>query len=1266
MPTLEPHRVFISYARADAEKLAGELQEALKDANISVWWDRQAMQSRGRTFLQEIRDAISECESLLAVVSPKALQSKYVESEWQHALLYCKRVVPILADGDMSKLPKSLANYHCVNFASRRTKSMAELIRLLREPPAPVAPLLQVLELPFHFVPQERLHAQISDYLLKDIQQPSTVQESDRLVGIYGLPGVGKSVAAAAVARSTVIRRAFEHGIIWIPVGSAATAQEVATLVRDRTGALRAGGRLPNGSEDVVESNLSVLLILDDVWDVSQFETIVNQLGPRGRILITTRNRALLARIGARTVEAAAFSREDSMQLLSNYSRTPVKELPVEANRIISVLGGLPLALAVSAAMVSEDIPWRDVLGAITRADLSTMETALPNYVHPGFHRAQQASLEMLEKKFPGSQSRYDELAVFDGGRGLDEEAVQMLWAETAGLDAEKSRLLLAALSQRVLLTLDSSTDPRKVRLHDMQWLYLRWRLPDTHEIQRSLLAGYEKRKGETWLERVGDGYLDRNIGIHLVAAGRDAALVELLLDPRWIERRLTRGDLSGLLTDYTRVQSDILVKRIGETLRLSAHVLVDRPEQLATQLIARLEGDNAELIRSFLSDTRKRLPPPGLIPRFSSLTRAGTGLVSIMRHRAFYGASTVAGDKQGTIWIVGTTNGSASAFDCRTGNLLWESPPSEDPVTDVSFNDDKGTVAILSGDGSARILTLEDGKEVRCYPRVGKAWDACSLSGNGLFSVQGRRSGLLERVDLRTGAVKSLPSIKKLLKVAISESGSQVAVAHAINKISVFEAETGIRRDTTAPSMRTQFVVRLMGGDGQSTSGEGQPVPIDAVAVSDSGPRVACALAQNVFILNPLEDVIDSTLIGHNHPVTQVRFLQNDALVATASRDRTIRIWKTSSGDGVGFLSGQGGDPGVIGMGANRTRIGASCAGTVRIWDVDQLTADVLVRAHHHGVSHVAISGDGKKAVTGSWDKTLILWDLEAIAVVQQMIGHTDEVVRVSINEDGTKIVSGAVNGEVILWDVATRKGQMVYKHDDEVTAVRIAPSGDRLVSVSMDHSILSMDLTSRQGFHSAAHFTYVNDVALTSDGRTALTVSDDDRILRWDLLEQEVAGEIDLDDPAQHVRIAPDDKFAIAATHHRLYVVGLPGMRVRHKAEKQESSIKSIALAPKGDFAVTGHENGEILVIDLTTHSEIKLPPHAKAVNALGVTGDGKRVVSASEDGTVRVTTIKGCAITAEFVGDSGIHSMALSPTSDTIVAGEKSGNVHILVLP
>ena len=50
--------VFLSYARADDEPFVERLYGDLIQAGIEVWWDRAAMESRGRTFLQEIRDAI--------------------------------------------------------------------------------------------------------------------------------------------------------------------------------------------------------------------------------------------------------------------------------------------------------------------------------------------------------------------------------------------------------------------------------------------------------------------------------------------------------------------------------------------------------------------------------------------------------------------------------------------------------------------------------------------------------------------------------------------------------------------------------------------------------------------------------------------------------------------------------------------------------------------------------------------------------------------------------------------------------------------------------------------------------------------------------------------------------------------------------------------------------------------------------------------------------------------------------------------------------
>ena len=58
--------VFISYARADDEDFVRRLQQDLTTKHhINVWWDREAMESRGRTFLQELRDAIEASDRVI-------------------------------------------------------------------------------------------------------------------------------------------------------------------------------------------------------------------------------------------------------------------------------------------------------------------------------------------------------------------------------------------------------------------------------------------------------------------------------------------------------------------------------------------------------------------------------------------------------------------------------------------------------------------------------------------------------------------------------------------------------------------------------------------------------------------------------------------------------------------------------------------------------------------------------------------------------------------------------------------------------------------------------------------------------------------------------------------------------------------------------------------------------------------------------------------------------------------------------------------------
>jgi hypothetical protein len=81
------------------------LYAALTGAGLRVWWDRKNLPSRQLAFTEEIRRAIDDSQRLLLVCGPGALASDYVGDEINHALKYCKGILPLLRRGEYSHIP---------------------------------------------------------------------------------------------------------------------------------------------------------------------------------------------------------------------------------------------------------------------------------------------------------------------------------------------------------------------------------------------------------------------------------------------------------------------------------------------------------------------------------------------------------------------------------------------------------------------------------------------------------------------------------------------------------------------------------------------------------------------------------------------------------------------------------------------------------------------------------------------------------------------------------------------------------------------------------------------------------------------------------------------------------------------------------------------------------------------------------------------------------------------------------------------------------
>jgi WD40 repeat protein len=95
---------------------------------------------------------------------------------------------------------------------------------------------------------------------------------------------------------------------------------------------------------------------------------------------------------------------------------------------------------------------------------------------------------------------------------------------------------------------------------------------------------------------------------------------------------------------------------------------------------------------------------------------------------------------------------------------------------------------------------------------------------------------------------------------------------------------------------------------------------------------------------------------------------------------------------------------------------------GSVRLWDAATGRQLQVLRGSGQGVHGVAISADGKLALSGDADGTVRLWDLDTADELVRYEGHTAAVTAVAFSPDGKQILSAAGDASLRLWPMPGR----------------------------------------------------------------------------------------------------------------------------------------------------------------------------------------------------------------------------------------------------
>ncbi|WP_345344515.1 TIR domain-containing protein [Rhodococcus olei] len=308
-----------------------------------------------------------------------------------------------------------------------------------------------------------------------------------------------------------------------------------------------------------------------------------------------------------------------------------------------------------------------------------------------------------------------------------------------------------------------------------------------------------------------------------------------------------------------------------------------------------------------------------------------------------------------------------------------------------------------------------------------------------------------------------------------------------------------------------------------------------------------------------------------------------------------------------------------------------ASWNNSVQLWDAQtgQPIGDPM-KGHADTVAGVAFSPDGRRIVSGSWDKTIRIWDADTRQPIGEPLrGHEKLVSSVAFSPDGRRVVSGSGDKTIRIWDADSRMqiGEPLIGHSDQVNCVAVSPDGRRIVSGSSDQTVRIWDAdTHRQvGGPLEGHTFWVSSVAFSPDGRTIVSGSSDKTIRRWNAESGAPIGE--------------------PLTGHT-------------------QAIEAVAFSRDGSRIASGGDDKTVRLWDAGTGRPIGDPytGHEWFLSSVAFTPDGN-VVSGSWDRTIRVWSTKSVRSIASPAGeDSWVLAVAVSPDGRRIATGGLDGVVRL----
>jgi WD40 repeat protein/tRNA A-37 threonylcarbamoyl transferase component Bud32 len=319
----------------------------------------------------------------------------------------------------------------------------------------------------------------------------------------------------------------------------------------------------------------------------------------------------------------------------------------------------------------------------------------------------------------------------------------------------------------------------------------------------------------------------------------------------------------------------------------------------------------------------------------------------------------------------------------------------------------------------------------------------------SGAFSADGQRVAMAGS-KVQVWEIPFLESERQLLHefpvapvgdFALSADGNYLIAGHGRNTFSVWDVAAHQER------WRVQLP---------------SDVPLGAsISVRPDGREVACVpqRTHKAYVL----DVATGEQrfeMAHRGSIHDIAYCSQGKKIATASNDRTVRLWDAFTGEELQVLRGHSDGVASLAFNPTATRlVTGAMDGSVRVFDLPSGDVALTLSGHEGWVNSVAYHPSGAVIATAASDGTARLWD----SLTGELLGtleHTSQVRGLTFSPDGSRLVTWE-NNHFVMWDVESR--QETWRVAQYVKCLAFSPDGVRVL-VGSTKSIEAFDIRSAE----------------------------------------------------------------------------------------------------------------------------------------------------------------------------------------------------------